>query len=629
VNVTDGEEWTNTTYSFTTEADPRNNSPRFTDLSLSNETHGVSVHTAVLSLMIQDPEGDPFNWTIETHPFVGSNAGTEEYNGTKSCVLSDVQVGTTYTWAVNATDTGNGTQTSAWYTFTTTAPPVLSNLSPADAATNVSIGTAMLSLTLEDSEGDTMNYSIQTAPAIGNSTVNGVQNGTASCTITGLNYSTTYTWCVNVTDSEGWINDSFSFTTESVPVNDSPVFLSVSPGNGSTDVLISTSSVSLLIQDPEGDFFNWSMTTSPNIGSTNGVNASNGSKSCSLSGLAYSTTYHWYVSSMDQGSGNWTNGSYWFTTEDTPQGGYSPGGHDDEPVEDSQNHRPNQPTQASGPTLVELGVRYNYTSTASDPDDDQVRLRFAWGDGTLSNWTAHVASNTSVSLPRIWQGLSTYDLRVVAQDENETLSNWSVPLQVTVLQELSEEPVPEITAPENVSANETILFDASGSFDPDGVIVSYFWEFGDGTTGVGATPVHAYVHPGQYMVTLTLTDKNGNTYQKHLVVTVGSAAETIGSDTTFFVLLAIAFFVIVVFGGVCLHLLRRRIPKRSHGQRDALIKQLSKKLEELTQFLDNHPQTKQYTFHKEHIASSSDEPTIEKKIDTVILGKIEEKIDEM
>ena len=35
-------------------------------------------------------------------------------------------------------------------------------------------------------------------------------------------------------------------------------------------------------------------------------------------------------------------------------------------------------------------------------------------------------------------------------------------------------------------------FDASGSYDPDGTIVSYEWDFGDGDTGSGVTPSHTF-----------------------------------------------------------------------------------------------------------------------------------------
>lgn len=55
----------------------------------------------------------------------------------------------------------------------------------------------------------------------------------------------------------------------------------------------------------------------------------------------------------------------------------------------------------------------------------------------------------------------------------------------------------------------SLSFDAGGSYDPDGTIVSYGWTFGDGTSATGPTPAHAYATPGTYVVTLTVTDNQG------------------------------------------------------------------------------------------------------------------------
>jgi PKD repeat protein len=62
-------------------------------------------------------------------------------------------------------------------------------------------------------------------------------------------------------------------------------------------------------------------------------------------------------------------------------------------------------------------------------------------------------------------------------------------------------------------------FDATGSSDPDGTIASYAWDFGDGSTGSGRTLSHAYVVPGYYPVTLTVTDDAGATATMSQVVT--------------------------------------------------------------------------------------------------------------
>ena len=53
---------------------------------------------------------------------------------------------------------------------------------------------------------------------------------------------------------------------------------------------------------------------------------------------------------------------------------------------------------------------------------------------------------------------------------------------------------------------DTVDFDASESYDPDGTIVSYSWDFGDGNHGTGVTTTHIYTEADTYIVTLTVID---------------------------------------------------------------------------------------------------------------------------
>jgi DNA-binding beta-propeller fold protein YncE len=61
------------------------------------------------------------------------------------------------------------------------------------------------------------------------------------------------------------------------------------------------------------------------------------------------------------------------------------------------------------------------------------------------------------------------------------------------------------------SAGSETQFDASGAADPDGSIVRYDWDFGDGTVlrDGGPSPRHVYTQPGTYTVTLVVTDNEG------------------------------------------------------------------------------------------------------------------------
>jgi len=63
----------------------------------------------------------------------------------------------------------------------------------------------------------------------------------------------------------------------------------------------------------------------------------------------------------------------------------------------------------------------------------------------------------------------------------------------------------------NTSTTGQTLFDGSESFDHEGTIVSYTWDFGDGTTATGITTTHTYDAPGIYLATLTVTDNASNT----------------------------------------------------------------------------------------------------------------------
>ena len=87
----------------------------------------------------------------------------------------------------------------------------------------------------------------------------------------------------------------------------------VSPAPGAVNISTTLNQLSFRLNHPLGQTMNYTVTSSPNIGSGSGTNAGNGIRTASISGLAPSTTYRWQVNATDQ-SGHKTSQNYWFIT---------------------------------------------------------------------------------------------------------------------------------------------------------------------------------------------------------------------------------------------------------------------------------------------------------------------------
>jgi len=128
----------------------------------------------------------------------------------------------------------------------------------------------------------------------------------------------------NVARSAGWISTEYnnqqspsSFCNVG-PVEtfslEFPDVSNPSPLNGATGVSISQSELSFNLADYRNDSMNYSVTTSPNIGSGEGVGVYSGPYSVGVSGLQLDTTYTWQVCAMDPLFGIWNNQTFSFKT---------------------------------------------------------------------------------------------------------------------------------------------------------------------------------------------------------------------------------------------------------------------------------------------------------------------------
>ncbi|EMR74589.1 PDK repeat-containing protein [Thermoplasmatales archaeon SCGC AB-540-F20] len=92
-------------------------------------------------------------------------------------------------------------------------------------------------------------------------------------------------------------------------------------------------------------------------------------------------------------------------------------------------------------------------------------------------------------------------------DDAVTTSN---PHNISIIQLESslQLPIPKINGPYNGYTNENISFSSNGSYDSDGIIINYTWDFGYGNNSYLEDPVHSYAEPKNYTVILTVTDND-------------------------------------------------------------------------------------------------------------------------
>ena len=178
------------------------------------------------------------------------------------------------------------------------------------------------------------------------------------------------------------------------------------------------------------------------------------------------------------------------------------------------------PSVDAGPDeTVTIGDSLTISPTFTDPGSaDTHDASIDWGDGspdTIINPAVSPLSGTHT-----YAGFGPFTVTVTVTDDNG--GSGSDTLGVTM--EGNIPPVAEAGPNQAADEGDTVLFDSAGSNDPDGTIALYEWDFGDGTTGVGATQAHVYTDDGVFTVTLTVTDNLGGTADDTAVVTVGNVA---------------------------------------------------------------------------------------------------------
>ncbi|WP_455391524.1 PKD domain-containing protein, partial [[Eubacterium] cellulosolvens] len=108
-----------------------------------------------------------------------------------------------------------------------------------------------------------------------------------------------------------------------------------------------------------------------------------------------------------------------------------------------------------------------------------------WYEGRQYNYT----DNYATALSNVPKGQTHVDIFFKANDNSKPIAKFTADKTI-------------------VNINTLVNFDASASFDVDGEIIAYIWDFGDGQNSGGVINAHSWTAPGVYCVILTVRDDN-------------------------------------------------------------------------------------------------------------------------
>ncbi|MCA9986584.1 MAG: PKD domain-containing protein, partial [Anaerolineales bacterium] len=179
---------------------------------------------------------------------------------------------------------------------------------------------------------------------------------------------------------------------------------------------------------------------------------------------------------------------------------------------------PNQPPIAVAQVNVDTGIApfnpFFSSANSSDPD------------GTIAAWLWDFGDGTTSTLPhpaiKVYETPGVYTVTLTVTDNDGATGSDS--LTITVLEPNTNQPPVAVANADKTSGSAplTVRFSSAGSFDPDGSIVAYFWDFGNGSTSTRANPRQRFTSDGTYIVTLTVTDNEGATGSDTVTIVVGT-----------------------------------------------------------------------------------------------------------
>ncbi|PKP35600.1 MAG: hypothetical protein CVU00_01750 [Bacteroidetes bacterium HGW-Bacteroidetes-17] len=161
-----------------------------------------------------------------------------------------------------------------------------------------------------------------------------------------------------------------------------------------------------------------------------------------------------------------------------------------------------------GPISAQINEPVQFNSERSFYLEEIISYEWDFGDG-----------NTSVEANpiHIYTFASTYNvsLKITNGIGHKNTTNKSI-----AIIGLNQSPVAEANGPYSGMVDSIISFSKFGSYDPDGLLTGFFWDFGDGSNSLLSNPTHVYTETGDYIVTFRAVDQYGNVGMDTAIVAI-------------------------------------------------------------------------------------------------------------
>jgi len=162
-------------------------------------------------------------------------------------------------------------------------------------------------------------------------------------------------------------------------------------------------------------------------------------------------------------------------------------------------------------------------------------------------------------------------------------------------------PIAENNGPYFSEICENITFNSNGSYDSDGNITSWHWDFGDGNSSNQSNPVHSYKKTGSYIVILTVEDNDGLINQDYTTANINKknitykksneSSDDYGKDKTILLLSLSSMFLAVIIATITALIILRK-EKRNEKNKKSKSKKVKNKKKKESKKKQNKKSTK-------------------------------------